>query len=170
VRSPFVRISPIVAVLSALCVTACVDAPITPDQLEPDGQLRAGPTQSAFAAQDRPVARMVTVSAVLAAEPSGALEDRTQFDAEVGTVHLHLRADGLMTARPVVYRWTHDELEVLVPGMLAPTTTLDLATSFDIGTDQVGTWLVEVLDQPALPGDEPRVLFQREFHVTPRSL
>jgi hypothetical protein len=159
----------ILAALSVLCLVGCVDAPITPDQLEPDGQLR-GPSQSAFSAQDRPVAQTVSVSAVLAAEPAGALEDRTEFPAEVGTVHLHLRADGLMTARPVVYRWTHDDIAVLVPGMLAPTTTLDLATSFEVGADQVGTWLVEVLDQPALPGDEPRVLFQRQFQVLGRSL
>jgi hypothetical protein len=159
----------LLAALGALCLGGCVDAPITPDQLEPNGQLR-GVSQSAFSAQDRPVARTVTVSAVLAAEHAGALEDRTEFPAEVGTVHLHLRADGLMAARPVVYRWTHDDLAVLVPGMLAPTTTLDLATSFEIGADQIGTWLVEVLDQPALPGDEPRVLFQRQFQVLGRSL
>jgi hypothetical protein len=154
-------------VLGLLAFVGCVDAPITPDQLEADGQLRSGPSQSAFSARDRPVAQTVSVSAVLAAQPAGALEDRTAFSADVGEVHLHLRADGLMTARPVVFRWTHDDLSVLVPGMLAPTITLDRATSFEIGPDQVGTWLVEVLDQPALPEEEPRVLFQREFQITP---
>lgn len=171
VRSHSHRCLQVLFALGAVALVGCVDAPITPDQLEADGQLRAGPSQSAFSAQGRPTAATaIAVSAVLAAQPAGALEDRTQFPAEVGAIHLHLRADGLMAARPVVYRWTHDDLSVLVPGMLAPTTTLDLATSFEIGPDQVGTWLVEVLDQPALPGDEPLVLFQREFEITTPSL
>lgn len=150
-------------------LVGCVDAPITADQLEADGRLRSGGAkheQAAFSADERgELQAVVQVSAVLAAQAEGALEDRNEFPAEVGTVHLHLRADGLLEPRPVVYRWTHDDLSVMVPGMLAPSDSLSLGTSFDIDPELAGHWEVEVLSRPEHPGDEPRVLFQREFEV-----
>lgn len=169
--TPRLAIRLLVASISTAAVglTGCVDAPVTPDQLEPNGQLRPGQNHAAFSAQDRAVAQTaIHVSAVLAPQPDGALEDRSSFSADVGTVHLHLRADGLMAARPVVFRWTHlqgDPLSVLVPGMLAPNSSMDLAASFDIEPDQFGAWRVEVLDQAPAAGEEPRVLFERDFQV-----
>ncbi len=148
-------------------LSGCVDAPITPDQLESDGMLRSGGrAQAAFSAQERAVVQpVVQVSAVLAAEAEGALEDRSEFSADVTEVHLHLRADGLLAPRPVVYRWTHDDVSVLIPGMLAPTGALTLASSSEISPDQVGKWEVEVLTEPLAPGEPPQVLVHREFEV-----
>ena len=55
--------------LAAVLVSACVDAPITADQLESNGQLRdPALEQSAFSAQGSPtVQRAAQISAVLAA-------------------------------------------------------------------------------------------------------
>jgi hypothetical protein len=165
----------LVPLAATLGVIACADAPITPDQLEADGQLRAPTGQAAFSAQSRTVLQQATqFSAVLAAEGEGALVDASSFPADVGTVHLHMRADGLSAQRPVMFRWTWGDQSVLVPGTLLPSSTLTLASSFDIGPDEAGPWRVEVVEQ--VPADtaasagvpvEPteRVLFSREFEV-----
>lgn len=137
-----------------------------PEHLQADGQLHArGLEQSAFAAPTRATPQQaVSITAVLAPQSEGALEDLQQFDPGVGTVHLHLRADSLPTPRQVTYRWSHDGVDIDVPGVLAPTTTLSLATSHTIDPTQLGTWSVAVLEG----GDDvvsPKVLFQREFEV-----
>lgn len=153
----------------AMSAAACQDAPITADQLQPDGRLRAASLdQAAFSAEptDR-IRSAVQVSAVLAAEAEGALEDRSTFGADVGTVHLHLRADGLLEPRPVIYRWTHEDLAVLVPGTLAPTSALSLGTSFAIDPEETGRWEVEVLTKPRNPEEAPQVLFHRAFEIRP---
>lgn len=158
------RLVPLALVASFL--PACVDAPITPDQLEADGQLRAPPLeQSAFSAQERDTTqRAARISAVLAAEADGPLEDANRFAADVGQINLHLRADGIDGPRPVVFRWTHRGNAALVEGVLAPGDTLALANSFPIDPERIGTWKVEILGA-SRSGDEPAVLFEREFEV-----
>lgn len=152
--------------LVALLVIGCVDAPITPEQILPDGQLRSDvlASQAAFAASPAPTAlRAVQVAAVLAAEATGPLVDAAAFPAEVGAVHLHLRADSLLEARPVTFVWTHGDSREEVPGVLAPTTTLALAASYPLGPDLRGRWKVEVF---TLAGNEPaQLLLAREFEV-----
>lgn len=152
--------------LVAVLVPACVDAPITADQLESNGQLRdTSLEQSAFSAQDHSTTqRAAQISAVLAAEADGPLEDAARFPADVGQVNLHLRADGIDGPRPVVFRWTHRGHATTVDGTLAPGDTLALATSFAIDSRRTGPWKVEVLGS-APAGEEPVVLFEREFDV-----
>lgn len=152
--------------LVAMLVPACVDAPITPDQLEPDGQLRAPALeQSAFSAQERDTTqRAANISAVLAAQAQGPLADANRFPADVGQINLHLRADGIDGPRPVVFRWTHRGNAALVNGVLSPGDTLALANSFPIDPERIGTWRVEILGA-STSGDEPAVLFEREFEV-----
>jgi hypothetical protein len=152
--------------LTGVLLSACADAPITPDQLQPDGTLRPlGHAQAEFSAADRQqLQRAVQVSAVLAAEADGPLEDRSEFPADVGTIYLHVRADGLLQPRAVLYRWTHGDLSVLEPGSLAPTDALSLGTRFDIDPELHGHWEVEVLTEEG-QSEPPRVLFHREFEV-----
>lgn len=117
------------------------------------------------------VAQAVRVSAVLASESEGPLEDRAEFAANVGTVYLHVRADGLLSSRRVVYRWKHEDFVVEIPGTLVASDALALGTSFDIAPEQSGHWEVDVLADGAdqtpgqAPGGEPQVLFHREFVV-----
>jgi hypothetical protein len=161
--------------MGAVLVIGCVDAPITPDQLQSDGTLRPlGHAQAAFSATERQeVQQAVQVSAVLASQADGPLKDRNEFDADVGTIYLHVRADGLLQPRAVLYRWTHGDLTVLEPGALAPTDAMSLGTSFEIDPELHGHWEVEVLAESgaaaaAAKGEEPeppRVLFHREFEV-----
>lgn len=148
-------------------IGGCVDAPITPDHLEADGQLRAVPAgQAAFSARDRVVPRQaVQLSAVLAAQAEGALADTNEFSADARSVHLHLRADSVFTPRPVIFRWTHDDVAVEVPGVLAPTTSLSLAASYPIDPELVGPWRVEVLEIPESEDQPAVILFQRDFEV-----
>lgn len=152
--------------LLALLGTACVDAPITPDQLEADGQLRAPALkQSAFSAQDRSTTqRAAQISAVLASEAEGPLEDAKRFPTDVGEINLHLRADGIDGERPVMFRWTHRGDSALVPGTLRPGDTLARATSFHIDPERTGPWTVEILGAP-VGGGEPVVLFERSFEI-----
>lgn len=152
--------------LLALCASACVDAPITPDQLEADGQLRAPALkQSAFSAQSQPTTQQAArISAVLAAEAEGPLEDANRFPADVGEVNLHLRADGIDGERPVVFRWTHRGDAALVQGTLLPGDTLARATSLPIDPERTGPWKVEILGAP-VDGGEPIVLFERSFEI-----
>ena len=158
-----------VALPLTLALSGCVDAPITPDQLQADGSLRPmGREQAAFSAAELPsqqLQEVVQVSAVLASQAEGPLQDGNVFDADVGTIHLHVRADGLLQARAVVYRWRHEELTVLEPGRLSPAGSLSLGTSFDIDPELYGHWEVDVLTQPDTSGERPRVLFHREFEV-----
>jgi len=155
---------------SALAFGACADAPITPDQLEADGQLkpaRSGGGQSAFGA--RPAmprtASVVQVEAVLAATPNGALDDASTFPPDVGTVHLHVRADGLGRERDVSFRWTHGEHSLVIPGELVPSGQFVLAASIDVQPDQTGTWRVDVVAEPMRAGEVPEVLLSREFLI-----
>lgn len=157
-----------------LALGACVDAPITADQLQADGTLRggyagAGVQQAALAAEPQQIAQAVRVSAVLASQSDGPLEDRAEFSANVGTVYLHVRADGLLSSRRVVYRWRHDDFVLEVPGTLLSTDALTLGTSFDIAPEQSGHWEVDVLADATAgsqaPETEPQVLFHREFIV-----
>ena len=112
-------------------------------------------------------AEPVRVSAVLASESEGPLEDRAEFAANVGTVYLHVRADGLLSSRRVVYRWKHEDFVVEIPGTLVASDALALGTRFDIAPEQSGHWEVDVLADTAdqAPGAEPQVLFHREFVV-----
>lgn len=129
-----------------------------------------GVQQAAFAAEDGQVAQFVRVSAVLAAQADGALEDRAQFDPSVGTVYLHVRADGLLDARRVTFRWRHDGITTEIPGTLQASDAMALGASFDIAPEQTGHWEVDVLAEPSAgeaPNDQPRVLFHREFVVGP---
>jgi hypothetical protein len=151
--------------LAAVLVPACVDAPITADQLESNGQLRdPALEQSAFSAQERSTQRAAQISAVLAAQAAGPLNDAVSFPANVGQVNLHLRADGIDGPRPVTFRWTHRGQATLVEGTLTPGDTLALATSFTVDPKRIGPWTVEVLGS-ATAGEEPVVLFEREFDV-----
>jgi hypothetical protein len=149
-----------------LTLNACVDAPITPDQLEPNGELRAASLgQVAFSTHSRPSPQTAArVSAVLAAQPSGPLQDAGVFGGDVGMVHLHLRADGLSDDRPVTVRWTHDGVALALPAELSQTGAMSLASSIPITPERTGKWRVEVLGIPA-DGTEPPVLFEREFEV-----
>ncbi len=163
---------------AVITLPACVDAPITADQMQADGTLRGGYAggmqHAALSAEPGQVAQAVRVSAVLASQSEGPLEDRAEFDADVGTVFLHVRADGLLSSRRVVYRWRHDAFVVEVPGTLVASDAMALGTSFDIAPEQSGHWEVDVLvdsgDPAQPPGVEPRVLFHREFIVNDPAL
>ncbi len=151
-------------------LAGCADAPITPDLLESDGQLIAakpGGGQSSFAAGRATPHRasVVQVDAILAAAPTGSIEGATTFMPDVGTVHLHVRADGLEHDRDVVFRWTHGEHTLTVPGGLVPSSQYVLAASIDVQPDQTGLWRVEVVTAPAVAGEIPEVLFSREFLI-----
>ncbi|MEM6290726.1 MAG: hypothetical protein AAGA54_05650 [Myxococcota bacterium] len=162
----------IAAAALALLTLGCVDAPITADQLQADGSLRGGYAgggmQQALAAEQGEVAQAVHVSAVLAPQAEGPLEDRAQFDASVGTVYLHVRADGLLASRRVTYRWRHGDFTAEVPGTLEASNAMSLGARFEILPEQTGHWEVEVIAEPS-PGEsrtaEPHVLFHREFVV-----
>lgn len=175
----------IAALTLPLGLSACVDAPITADQLQADGTLRGGYAgggvqQAALSAEPQKIAQAVRVSAVLASQAEGPLEDRAAFSAGVGTVYLHVRADGLLNSSRVIYRWRHDDFVVEVPGTLLSTDALMLGTSFDIAPEQSGHWEVDVLADSTqtadgqaagqAPGSEPQVLFHREFVVEATAL
>lgn len=160
-----VRTTILLSVLTAALAGGCADAPITPEHILPDGQLRAEiVSQAAFAARpERAEGHAVQIAAVLAAEAAGPLVDAAAFPAEVEAVHLHIRADSLLEARSVTFVWTYGETREEVAGVLAPTTTLALAASHPVGPEQRGLWRVEVF---TLAGDEPaQLLFAREFEV-----
>jgi len=150
-----------------LALSACADAPITSDQLEADGVLRDVRDQAAFSASPAAPQRasFVQLSAVLAAEQSGALRDADRFASDVGTVHLHLRADGLPSTRPVSFRWIHGDTAIIERGSLSDGRRLALASSVAVAPHQVGPWRVEVLAEPADSGEPPEVIFTREFVI-----
>jgi hypothetical protein len=158
------------ALVVAALFGGCADAPITPDLLESDGQLKtgkAGGGQSAFAAGRATPHRasVVQLDALLASAPTGSLEGTTTFAPDVGTVHLHVRADGLEHERDVVFRWTHGEHTLTVPGGLVPSSQYVLAASIDVQPDQTGLWRVEVVTAPSYAGEIPEVLVSREFLI-----
>lgn len=148
-------------------LTACADAPVTADQLQADGQLRnPALEQSAFSAQDRTTTqRAAQISAILAAEAEGALFDTNSFSADVGQIHLHLRADGIDGQRPVVFRWTHRGSAASMEGTLTPGDSMALAASLPVDPERTGPWRVEILGAPS-PGGEPVVLFERDFEIS----
>lgn len=164
-RTP-VRVS-LLATVAALGLSACADAPITSDQLAHDGVLRDARDQAAFSASPAAPQRasLVQLSAVLAAEPSGALRDADRFASDVGTVHLHLRADGLPSARAVSFRWIHGDTAIIERGTLTDARHLALASSVAVAPHQVGPWRVEVLAEPADAGEPPDIIFTREFTI-----
>jgi hypothetical protein len=158
----------LLTLVPTLMVAGCADAPVTADQIQEDGTLRAsqGLAQSSFSAQTAvPAVQTATqISAILAAQSGGAIDDAARFSADVGTVHLHLRAEGLVDAREVWFRWSHADTTVLLPGRLEPAPEMRLASSFDIDPQHVGPWRVEVLGALSLQS-EPTVLFERTFEV-----
>lgn len=176
------RSSILLTLLAPLALAAgCVDAPITSAQLQADGSLAAGSAQQLFETADAEVAPQVAqalqLTAVLAAESEGALEDRKEYLlGQDERVHLHLRADGLEEARPVKFIWTHqtgadgqpatDEqgqpLEAIeTMGFLTSSETLEMAASRGLGEADLGTWQVEVRGV----GPFGALLTQRSFEV-----
>jgi hypothetical protein len=153
-----------------VALAACADAPITADQLEADGVLRGAPRQqsdqSAFSVPKGAVQRasVVALSSVLATQQEGALEDRDHFDASVGAIHLHVRADGIESPRPVAFRWIHGDQAIVVPGMLATSGALQHAASVEVRPHQVGPWRVEVATA-GTSTEPPEVIYSREFTV-----
>lgn len=170
----FLRSTLISLATIALGLPGCVDAPITPDQLQENGDLRGGSAlraeQAAFSAVEQPpvTQRATQISAVLAEVGSGPLSDRSRFESDVGTVHLHLRADGLSQERPVAFRWTHVESgeAVVVPGTLLPAETLRHVATHTIEPEKTGAWTVEVLAEAPGPDGVASVLWRRDFDVT----
>ncbi len=161
--------------------SGCVDAPITSAQLQADGSLAAGSAHQLIETTDAEVgtqvAQSLQLTAVLAAESEGALEDRTEYRlGEDERVHLHLRADGLGENRPVKFVWTHqtgadgqpavDEAgQTLEPietmGFLTTSETLEMAASRELTEADLGAWQVEVRGV----GPFGAVLYQRTFEV-----
>lgn len=155
--------------LTVLFVVACADAPITADQLEADGVLRGAPRQpdqAAFSAHrgEMRQASIVALSSVLAVQNAGALEDRDHFDANVGAIHLHVRADGIESPRPVSFRWIHGDQAIVVPGTLASSDTMMYAASVEVRPHQVGPWRVEVATTGS-GAEPPEVIYSREFTI-----
>jgi hypothetical protein len=148
----------------AALTSACADAPITPDQLEADGVLRGARAQASFSVGRGAMqqANVVQLSSVLATQQEGALEDRDVFPASVGTIHLHVRADGIETPRPVSFRWIHGDQATVVPGTLSPAGALRHGASVDVQPHQVGPWRVEVATEGSA-GEPPEVIYTREF-------
>jgi hypothetical protein len=152
------------AVATLVALPACVDAPISSEHLQPNGELRQAVYERAGITRDQELQQVRRISAVLAAESGGALEDGHSFATDVGTVYLHLRADSLVISRPVIFRWTHDGTSQDVLGVLNPSETLGLAASHPIGQRQAGDWTVEVLGVPR-DGNAAPVLFERTFEI-----
>ena len=150
-----------------------MDAPITQDLLREDGALRPSARisgeQSVFSATPRVATpqRAAQISAVLADVSAGPLSDRSRFEADVGTVHLHLRADGLAGERPVAFRWTHEATgeAIVVPGTLLPAETLRHVATQTIAPHLTGAWTVEVLSEVPGPDGLAPVLWRRHFEI-----
>jgi hypothetical protein len=154
--------------LLAGALAACADAPITPAHLEDDGQLREGLQQSAFRTSDRApqlqTAQALRLTAVLATQSSGALEDSNRFIADAdASVFLHVRADQLEEPRPARFVWSFGELREESIGFLMPSETLSLAASHSLLPEQAGLWKVEVYEVSPF-GTDP-LLVEREFEV-----
>lgn len=152
-------------------LSACVDVPITDAQLQADGQLRPDAGAVAiFSADTRAVpqnAQHIAVSAVLAPQAEGGLEDRASF--EVGgregdeSVHLHLRGDGVSETLPLTIAWTSARGELIAESTrLSPSETMELAATRPMSRDDAGTWRVQVFAD--LAGGQ-LLLAEREFEV-----
>ncbi len=157
---------PLTCLALVAALAACADAPITSDQLEADGLLRGARDQAAFSIEPSAMRRasVVQLSSVLATQSEGALEDRDVFAAAAGVIHLHVRADGIDTARPVSFRWIHGDVATVVAGTLEPAGALSLAASVEVLPHQVGPWRVEVTTGGNADGP-PEVIYTREFTV-----
>lgn len=156
------------AISPAFLSGGCVDAPITPAHLEADGQLRDGMQQSAFRTEERSperqTAQALQLTAVLAAQAEGALEDNNRFFAgDESEVFLHMRADRLDEPRPVRFVWTFGDEQDESMGFLLPAETLALAASQPLPVERAGLWRVEVYGVSPF-GTDP-LLFEREFEV-----
>lgn len=164
------RLPQLLASAALIIATAgCADAPITPAQVQANGQLRAGLQQSEFQNLDRAPARQTAqtlqLTAVLAAQAEGALEDSNHFSAgDEATVFLHLRADKLEEPRPVRFTWTYGEQREETMGFLRPSETLAMAASHVLPVEQAGVWTVQVHGVSPF-GTDP-LLFERTFEVT----
>jgi len=149
-----------------LGVAACVDAPITPAQLEADGQLKHDAGQAVFGAEERVPNRQraerLQLTAVLAGVAEGPLEDKATFIlGEDESVNLHLRADKLDESRPVTFTWIHGEDRLESMGFLNPTETLKPYASHELSDEDTGEWTVEVHSG----GPFGAVVYEREFEV-----
>ena len=151
----------------AFAPAACADAPITPAHLDEEGHLRANVEQKLFRAPQRAPetqkAEPLQLTAVLASQSEGALEDSTRFVlGEVESVNLHLRADHLGEPRPVTFVWTHGEDRFETMGFLSTSPTLSLATSRPVVEEtDLGPWKVEVHGA----GPFGATLYERSFEV-----
>ncbi len=155
----------LIIALSGL-LSACVDAPLQPAHLAADGQLHGlMPMEHAIpASASTTPRRVVSFNAVVAAQKQGALEDAVVFPHEIGEVHLHVRADGLDSVRPVTFVWIHDDVREEQEGVLAPASALARVASRKIAADQTGWWRVEVYAEPDEAGTR-ELLVKREFQV-----
>ncbi|RPI40960.1 MAG: hypothetical protein EHM59_21220 [Betaproteobacteria bacterium] len=171
---PALSLPPLVAPLAlafGLACSACADAPITPAQIQADGSLRSGLQQSEFQAPERPTARQTAqtlqLTAVIAPQAEGALEDTHRFVLPSGqpeaVAFLHLRADRLQEPRAVRFTWIHGDAREETMGFLMPSDTLALAASHTFGPDQAGEWTVQV--HAVSPFGTDPLLFERTFEV-----
>lgn len=149
-----------------LGLAACVDAPITPAQLEADGQLRHDAGQAVFGAEQRAPNRQraerLQLTAVLAGVGEGPLEDKARFVlGEDESIHLHLRADKLEESRPVTFTWIHGEDRLETMGFLKPTETLKPYARHELSPEDAGEWTVQVHSG----GPFGAVVYEREFEV-----
>lgn len=165
-RPRTVRVNVSMFLLCLAATPACADAPITHDQLQADGVLMGARAQAGFSigrgATQR--ANVVHLSTVLAVTSEGALQDADRFSSEVGHIHLHVRADGLDTARNVSFRWIHGDQAVVTSGELVSGGAMQHAASVEVRPHQVGPWRVEVVADD-VRGEAPEVLYSREFTV-----
>jgi hypothetical protein len=161
-----VRVTVSLFLLGLVATTACADAPITPDQLQADGVLKGARAQAGFSIgrSETQRASVVQLSTVLAVTAEGALQDADRFAADVGEIHLHVRADGLDNARAVSFRWIHGDQAVVTSGELVSGGAMQHAASVEVRPHQVGPWRVEVVADD-MRGEAPEVLYSREFTV-----
>ncbi len=164
------RRPPLLFAFSALVVSmsACADAPITSAHVQANGQLRQDLQQSEFRTPERvptaQTAENLQLTAVLATQAEGALEDTNRFlAADEPTAFLHLRADRLEEPRPIRFTWTHGDLTEESMGFLMPSETLALAASHPLDAEQAGLWKVEV--HAVSPFGTDPLLFERSFEV-----
>jgi len=158
--------NPLLILALSTLLSACVDAPLQPAHLAADGQLHGlMPMEHAVSAKASTTPRrVVSFNAVVAAQKSGALEDAVVFARDIGQVHLHVRADGLDSVRPVTFVWIHEDLREEQEGVLAPASALARVASRTINPDQTGWWRVEVYAEVDTNGTR-ELLVTREFQV-----
>ncbi len=162
------RIAPTILLAPLLLSAACMDTPITPAHLGDNGKLRNHNWEQSLISAEamRPTthrASRLALTAVLAAEDGGALEDRAVFTHSIGEVFLHMRADGLDRPREVTFVWSYGDQQRTTTGFLHPSQTVSLASSHTIKAGQLGDWRVEVFET-GLAG--ATLLYERGFKVT----